>query len=330
MHPDLPSLLVFAAVTLGVTAGCRLVGPLLFREARQTRARLDRGIRKESDGQVNLFPNADQLTLGPSLSGSYDRPDREASLRARVTPTRGARLEALVRDAGLPMTVRQFLAAAAGVGVLLAGLGLILVGPLMGVAAGAVGGAVLPVYAHLRRKARRERLLGQLPSAFGLMARVIRSGHSVPQAVQAVTDAFEGPLAAEFARCQAEQNLGIRPEVSFREMADRTGILEVRLFVTAMLMQRQVGGNLSEILERLAALVRDRLRIRKQVRTLTAEGRLQGTTLLVLPFLVFGVLMAINRKYAEVLLDHPSLLSATGAVMVVGVLWIRKIIDFDI
>src|SRR5438477_642281 len=194
MHPDLPSLLVFAAVTLGVTAGCRLVGPLLFREARQTRARLDRGIRKESDGQVNLFPNADQLTLGPSLSGSYDRPDREASLRARVTPTRGARLEALVRDAGLPMTVRQFLAAAAGVGV----------------------------------------------------------------------------------------------------------------------------------------LVRDRLRIRKQVRTLTAEGRLQGTTLLVLPFLVFGVLMAINRKYAEVLLDHPSLLLATGAVMVVGVLWIRKIIDFDI
>src|SRR3954447_1098044 len=105
MHPDLPTLLVFAAVTLGITAGCRLVGPLLFREARQTRERLGRSVRKEHDGQVNLFPNADQLTLGPTMSGGFVRPEREATLRARVAPGRVARLEALVRDAGLTMTV---------------------------------------------------------------------------------------------------------------------------------------------------------------------------------------------------------------------------------
>ncbi len=173
-------------------------------------------------------------------------------------------------------------------------------------------------------------MLQQLPNAFALMARVIRAGHSVPQAMQAVAEAFENPLAAEFSRCQQQQSLGIRPEVTFQDMAQRTGILEVRVFVTAMLIQRQAGGNLSEMLDRLSALIRDRLRIRKQVRTLTAEGRLQGLTLFVLPFLVFGALMVINRKYAMVLLEHPSLLLATGAVMGVGVLWIRRIINIDV
>src|SRR5262249_11008316 len=140
-------------------------------------------------------------------------------------------------------------------------------------------------YRSRRRKARREKILTQLPNTFDLMARVLRSGQSVAQALQAVTDTFDGPLAAEFAACLHQQNLGIRPEGSFHAMARRTGILEVRIFVMALLIQRQTGGNLSEVLERLAGLVRERLRLRGRVRTLTAEGRMQGLTLLVLPFL---------------------------------------------
>jgi tight adherence protein B len=103
----------------------------------------------------------------------------------------------------------------------------------------------------------------------------------------------------------------------------------VQLFVSAMLIQRQAGGNLSDVLERLATLVRERLRLRKQVRTLTAEGRLQGLTLLLLPVVVFAALLVINRKYAQILLDHPSLLAATAVMMGVGMLWIRRIVYSD-
>jgi tight adherence protein B len=97
----------------------------------------------------------------------------------------------------------------------------------------------------------------------------------------------------------------------------------------ALLIQRQVGGNLSEVLERLAMLIRSRLRLRNQVRSLTAEGRLQGLTLLVLPFLLFGTMMVVNRTYTQVLFEHVPLLIATGVSMLVGALWIRKIVNFE-
>jgi tight adherence protein B len=96
----------------------------------------------------------------------------------------------------------------------------------------------------------------------------------------------------------------------------------------AVLIQRQSGGNLSDVLERLARLIRDRLRLRGRVRSLTAEGRLQGLTLMVLPVVVFAAMMVINRQYAEVLLQHKQLLFATGGAMAAGALWIRAIVNF--
>jgi len=185
------------------------------------------------------------------------------------------------------------------------------------------------VYVVRKRNVRRERLLVQLPAAFDLMARVIRAGQSVPQALQAVADSFEDPIAGEFSACQKRQSLGLRPEVTFREMAQRTGVLEVRIFVMALLIQRQTGGNLAEVLERLAGLIRDRLKLRRRVQTLTAEGRLQGITLLVLPFVVFAALLIVNRKYAEELMEHVALLVGTVVTMLVGAVWIRKIVNFD-
>ena len=111
------------------------------------------------------------------------------------------------------------------------------------------------VYVHLAWHARYEKYLKQLPNAFDLMARVIRAGQSVPQALQAVADAFEDPLASGFQGCLQKQNLGMRPEAAFQAMAEASGILEIRIFAMAMAIQRQSGGNLSEVLERLAGLV---------------------------------------------------------------------------
>jgi tight adherence protein B len=330
------SLVIFAAVTLGL-----LVVPLLlacwFSSAIwRGRRRLRREFRKGGgapESRPSLFQNPDQLTLAAPPApgrgeGNREREGERVKRAALLAPLR-ARLQATIKQADVALSVRQLLAVAGWLGFALGVAGTLFRGPLLGAAGAAVGAAAPLLIVHWKRKARQEKIRRQLPGAFGLMARVLRAGHSVPQALQAVAESFEGPLAAEVSQCQKKQSLGIRPEVTFNDMAQRTGILEVRLFVSAMLIQQQSGGNLTEVLERLASLVRDRLRLRNQVRTLTAEGRLQGLTLLLLPVVVFGALMVINRKYAQVLLDHPSLLTATAVMMGVGVLWIRKIVHFD-
>jgi tight adherence protein B len=203
-------------------------------------------------------------------------------------------------------------------------------GPILGIAGG-VGGCAAPwVYLWMRCSARREKMLKQLPSVFDLMARAIRAGQSVPQALQSVSDSFKGPIAAEFARCQKQLNLGLAPETAFTELANRTDIVEMRIFVMALLIQRQVGGSLAETMDRLAVMVRNRLSLRNQVRTLTAEGRLQGWTLVVLPFVLFAAMMVINRPYAEALFEHRWLIAFGLVSMTVGIVWIRRIVNFEI
>jgi tight adherence protein B len=275
-----------------------------------------------------LFKDPEALELSTAAE-EYDyfskTPEAAAPQAAR---TLRVKLAALVQRAAVPLSVDQWLLVSAGCG---AGLGLLgawlgWVGVLAGLA---VGGAGPWLFLAWRAAARQQAFLRQLPDAFDLMARVIRAGQSVPQAFQAVAEAFEDPLASEFAFCQHQQNFGLRPEVAFQEMAQRAGILELRIFVMATAVQRQTGGNLAEVLERLASLLRARLRLQQRIRSLTAEGRLQGLTLVVLPLLVFGVLFVVNRRYAELLLARPGLVATTLGCMVVGLLWIRNIVRFE-
>jgi tight adherence protein B len=234
----------------------------------------------------------------------------------------------LLQRAAVSLTVNQWLLICAGCAATLALLAAWF--GYIGALAGLVAGAVAPWgFLVWRAVSRQESFLHQLPNAFELMARVIRAGQAVPQAFQAVAEAFDDPLASEFAFCQHQQNFGLRPEVAFMELAQRSGILELRIFAMTMAIQRQSGGNLAEALERLASLLRARLRMRQQIRTLTAEGRLQGLTLIILPVVVFAVLYFINRRYANALLVHPGLVAATLGAMALGVLWIRKIVRFE-
>jgi tight adherence protein B len=240
-----------------------------------------------------------------------------------------SRLQTMVTQSALPLTLPQLASISGGAALIGLVLGLLLHGPfLAGLGAVALGMAP-SLYVRYRQKARQDRLLMQLSSAFDLMARVLRSGHSVPQAFQAVADTFGPPIASEFAQCQEQQNLGLLPEAAYRDLARRTGVLEIKIFVMAMMIQRQTGGNLSEVLERLAVLVRERVRLRNHVRALTAEGRMQAVVLLVLPPVMFFVMRFINRPYADVLLNHSGLLAAMILSMAAGALWIRKIIQFD-
>jgi tight adherence protein B len=312
-------LVIFLTVTLGVIAGYHLLTRLLFPPKSLVRRRLAEEFRKTGPEapRTPLFKRLDQLSVDEFTGGMSDLGLAELA----PPPTRydwglSTRLQEMLEQADLDWSVWQVLLLGVGLAVCLGGLGWWQAGPWAGVPLAVLGPAAPLAWVHWRRKRRQERFLVQLPAAFDLMARVLRAGHSVPQALQAVVDSCEEPLAASFAHCLKQQNLGQRPEISFQDLARRMGIVEMRIFVMAMLIQRQVGGNLSDVLERLAMLIRARLKLREQVRTLTAEGRMQGLTLLVLPFVMFAALLVLNRSYAQTLL--------------VGVVWIRKIVNFEV
>ena len=234
-----------------------------------------------------------------------------------------------MREAGVPGTARQWLWGCGGITVACAVAGFFLGGWFMALATGLAGAGGPFLVVRMRRKARRERYLKQLGGAFELMARVLRAGQSVPESFRAAMAAFDEPLAGEFGRCVHQIEHGLRPESAYREMSERSGVLELRIFVVAMAIQRQTGGNLTDVLDRLAGVVRARLRLRQKIRPLTAEGRLQSLTLVVLPILTFAAMYFINHEYAAALLAHTKLLLATAACMVVGVVWIRNIMSFE-
>ena len=179
------------------------------------------------------------------------------------------------------------------------------------------------------RDKRIEKLRSQLADAFELMARVVRAGQTLGQALMAVADEFPQPISTEFAYCYEQQNLGLSPEVTFRDLTRRTGVIELKIFVLAVLVQQQTGGNLAELLTKLAGVVRERYLIQGTIRTLTAEGRMQGWILAGLPPLHARALAGAQPRLRQGPLPAPNVLLVTFGFEALGVLWIRKIVNFD-
>lgn len=180
-----------------------------------------------------------------------------------------------------------------------------------------------------KRRQRGEKLISQLPEALELMSRMLRAGQTTSQSLQGVADEFAEPIAAEFAYCYEQQNLGLSPQAAMRDLARRTGLLEYKIFVVAVTIHREAGGNLSQLLDRLSTVIRDRFRIRGQIKSLTAEGRLQGVILCALPPLILMALMVVNRRYAMMLFEYPWLLVGMLVADVIGLMWMRRIVNFD-
>jgi tight adherence protein B len=320
-------LLIFAAASAAVLAVVSLV-PLRWKgDAHRMLARVETEFASKKGTSVasSLFraldPKAFDTKSPDGTAADGVEPKQRRSLRSR--------LETLLEKSRLPYSFRQMTNASGLCGVVLGALASVAFGFFAGLATGIVGLTLPWWWVYLQFRRRREQYLSQLPGAFDLMARVIRTGQSVPQALLAVADTIDPPIATEFAYCQRQQNLGLSPEVTYAQMADRVDILELQIFVMAMTIQRQCGGNLSDVLERLAGLLRERQRLRSHVRTLTAEGRMQGLTLFCLPFVVFAAIMVVNRTYALTLFDHMPLLIGTAVSMAFGMFWIRRIIDID-
>jgi tight adherence protein B len=315
-------LVAFVAGVLILVAGYSLLSDLYLRDRTRVRSRLDEEFRlkqREKARQSVLFKDIE--TPGGEVAGAPG---------TATQPGLKERFELMVEQSGLDLAPRT-LTLIMGWTALLVGGGVWFIrqNPLMGLAAGAIAGLVPFLYVRFKQKQRLAKLLSQLPDAFDLMGRVIRAGQTMSQAFQAVADEFDPPVAYVYSYCFEQQNLGLPPELALRDMARRTGILELKIFVLAMLVQQQTGGNLAEMLEKLANVVRERFRVQAKVKTLTAEGRFQAAVLLAMPPAMLALMMVLNYDYASILIERPSLLATAFISEFVGALWIRKIVNFD-
>lgn len=320
MSPLLLMILTFGAVVTAIVGVYSIVSDLYLRDRSKVSRRVDDEFRKRQRERAQkslLFKELGQF-------GSLTDVDNDAKPGVR------ARFEAMIDQSGLELTPQRLLTIATVSGLTLGALGGLLRQSLIVAAVGTLIGFGVPLlYVQIKRRARLEKLLSQLPDSFDLMGRVIRAGQTMSQALQAVADEFPQPIAGEFNYCFEQQNLGLPTETAMRDLARRTGLVEIKIFVMALLVQQQTGGNLAELMDRLSAIIRERYKIRGQVKSMTAEGRMQAAVLLGLPPALFALMLVMNPTYAGELFRHPSLIWATLGCEAFGALWIRKIVNFD-
>jgi tight adherence protein B len=166
-----------------------------------------------------------------------------------------------------------------------------------------------------------------------LLSQALRAGHSLASGMQLVATEKSDPAGTEFGRVFQEQNLGLTIEEALKNLAERMDVLDVRFFVTAVLIQRQTGGDLAEVLDKIGSIIRDRIKLHGTVKALTAEGRLSGYVLLALPVVVFVAMLRVNPDYAMVLLENPQgqMMLTTAIVMqLMGWAMIKKIINIKV
>jgi tight adherence protein B len=189
------------------------------------------------------------------------------------------------------------------------------------------------IWLWYKRWRRLKTFAAQLPDALELIGRALRAGHSLAAGMHVVAEEMPMPIADEFNRVYEEQNLGIPIEDALKNMCERVPNLDLRFFVTSVLVQRQTGGDLAEILDKIGYVIRERFRILGQVKALTAEGRLSGVILIALPFLLFVVMLHVKYDYVERLWTHPlgvKMAMTALAMQLIGALVIRKIVNIKV
>jgi tight adherence protein B len=205
--------------------------------------------------------------------------------------------------------------------------------PLAAAPAGLIMGFI-PFFAlHMKRKRRLAAFGRQLPEALELIGRALRAGHSLASGFKLVADEMNAPIATEFERAYEAQNLGVPLEEAIDEITNRVPNLDLRFFATAVILQRQTGGDLAEILDKIGYIVRERFKIWGQIQALTGEGRLSGVVLLALPPVLFVVMWYINPGYSMTLFTDPmghQMLAGAIIMQIVGALVIRKIVNIKV
>lgn len=195
-------------------------------------------------------------------------------------------------------------------------------------------GASLPfVYIWQKRSKRLSKIEEQFPEALEFVSRAMRAGHAFSVSLEMLHKEFPEPVAGEFRRTFEEQNLGLPLEIALEKLGQRVPLIDVHFFVSAVLLQKRTGGNLAELLDNLAYLIRERFKLRGQVRAISAHGRISGMVLSMIPLVVAILMFYTNPDYVMFFINDPTgkilMVTAIG-LQFLGFLTIRKIIDIGV
>ena len=196
-----------------------------------------------------------------------------------------------------------------------------------------LGLGIQPLLLKHRRTKRLYRFEEHFPEALDLLSRAVRAGHAFSAGMKMVADELDDPVGPEFRKAFDEQNYGLPLKESLNSMAERMPLLDVKFFATAVLIQRETGGNLAEILDNLAGVVRERFKIRRQVRVHTAHGRFTGYVLMALPAFLAVALVFINPEHMSLLFEErigQLMILASIVMQAVGFIWIKQIVKIEV
>jgi tight adherence protein B len=205
--------------------------------------------------------------------------------------------------------------------------------PPFALMAGALAGALPFLYVRRQAASRLRRFEEQFPDCLEFISRSMRAGHAFSVSLDLVYREYSEPLAGEFRRTFEEQNLGQPLEIVLRKLGQRMPSMDVQFFVSAVLMQKRTGGNLAELLDRLAHLIRERFKLRARVRAISAMGLMSGRVLAAIPAAVAALMVIVNRPYVRFFVDDPvgnQLLAGAIGLQLIGYLIIRKIVTIEV
>jgi tight adherence protein B len=246
----------------------------------------------------------------------------------------GQKLKVLLLHADSSMSMGGIVLASAGAALGCGLLGYLSTHMFLLAAAATVAGALIPyVLLRMKRDRRLKAFNTALPDAIDLMARALRAGHSMNSSIEMIAEQSPEPLASEFVQVYKQQRLGLQFRDALMQMGSRIPSKDLQFLITAILVQKETGGDLTEILDRTTHVIRDRIRIQGEVRTHSAQGRMTGWILGLLPVIMLVLLNIASPGYSSVLFHDPTgqkLLYTGGVLIVLGGLVIRKIVDVQV
>jgi tight adherence protein B len=315
---------VFSAVFLSAVAAYLVLSEKLGKRHRLVRRRLERLDSESSSQEGVAYPilRDDKLSQIPAVN------------RVLSKFRFSQRLQRLIDQAGIPMKAGALVLGMLSLGGLLALLVGFYVDNLLLTAAVGLVGAGAPLLYVRRKKAKRTlQFESLLPEAIDLMGNALKAGFSLESALSMVAKEIPDPLGIEFAVAFEEQNLGVSLADALTNMKNRVESEDLGLLITAILIQKKTGGNLVEILEKIGSTIRERFRLKREVRIFTAQGRFSGFVLVLLPIVMTFIILAVNPDYLKTLLVEPAgnyLLGAAIIMQLLGIWVIRRIVNIRV
>lgn len=244
------------------------------------------------------------------------------------------RLDRLLLQANAQYRLSVFILLAVFLGLTgLLGSSLIITNHLISIIIAGSLGSIPFFYLRRKKKKRMEKFQRQLPEGLELIARSLKAGHAFPGAMKLAADEFDDPLGPEFHETLNEINFGVSVGDALKNLADRIDCSDLKYFVISVILQRETGGNLAEIIESIAYIIRERFKLFGKIRVLSAEGKLSAIILVAIPFLVIIALHFTNPDYISVLFSDPAGRKAAGIaafMMAIGIIVMTKMVNIKV